>query len=109
MDSLRDDESQETPIWAVFGDLMAGLVGLFVLVLVWVLGLQLELTKSLEEEVAKRQVEEQRRLALEEALADPLAAGRVTFRDGRIGISGSVLFSLNSDQLQDEGRELLRS
>ena len=37
------------------------------------------------------------------------ASGRVTLRDGRIGISGSVLFSLNSAELQDEGRALLRS
>ena len=48
-------------------------------------------------------------MALEEALADPLATGRVTLRDGRIGISGSVLFSLNSDQLQPEGRALLHT
>ena len=52
---------------------------------------------------------EQRRQALEEALADPLAAGRVTLRDGKIGISGSVLFSLNSAELQEEGRELLHT
>ena len=71
------------------------------------IGYQLELSKSLEEEVAKRQAEEQRRLVLEEALADPLSSGRVTFQNGKIGISGSVLFSLNSDQLQEEGRELL--
>ena len=48
-------------------------------------------------------------MALERALSDPLAQGRVTLRDGRIGISGSVLFLLNSDQLQPEGRALLRS
>ena len=42
------------------------------------------------------------------ALADPLASGRVTFEDGRIGISGSVLFQLNSDQLQAEGVALLQ-
>ena len=47
--------------------------------------------------------------SLSEALAAPLASGRVTLRDGRIGISGSVLFSLNSAELQDEGRALLRS
>ena len=41
------------------------------------------------------------------ALAVPLASGRITLRDGRIGISGSVLFALNSDQLQPEGRALL--
>ena len=61
----------------------------------------------------KRQQEEQRRQALERALAIPLAKsltdGRVTLNNGRIGISGSVLFSFNSDQLQPEGRQLLKS
>lgn len=47
-------------------------------------------------------------MALEKALAGPLASGRVTLRDGRIGISGNVLFALNSDQLRPEGRQLLR-
>ena len=97
------------PVWAVFGDLMAGLLGAFVIILVGVLGVQLELVSSLEAEVKKRQVEEQRRQALEKALAIPLASGRVTFADGRIGISGSVLFALNSDQLQPEGRQLLKT
>jgi flagellar motor protein MotB len=109
MEELQQEESQDTPVWAIFGDLMAGVVGIFVLILVWVLGYQVELAQSLKEEVSKRQAEEQRRMALEEALADPLATGRVTLRDGRIGISGSVLFSLNSDQLEPEGRELLRT
>lgn len=106
---LEEVQEDSPPIWAIFGDLMSGLVGVFVLLLIWVIGYQLELSKSLEEEVAKRQAEEQRRLALEEALADPLSSGRVTFHNGKIGISGSVLFSLNSDQLQTEGRELLTS
>lgn len=106
LEELREDSP---PIWAIFGDLMSGLVGVFVLLLIWVIGYQLELSKSLEEEVAKRQAEEQRRLALEEALADPLSSGRVTFENGKIGISGSVLFSSNSDQLQTEGRTLLSS
>jgi flagellar motor protein MotB len=88
---------------------MSGLLGAFVLILVGVLGVQMELTSSLEAEVKKRQLEEQRRLALEKALAIPLAAGRVTLNNGRIGISGSVLFSLNSDQLQPDGRQLLKS
>lgn len=109
MEELEDGSSQSPPIWAIFGDLMSGLVGVFVLLLVWALGFQLELAQSLEQEIQKRQAEEQRRMALEEALADPLATGRVTLRDGRIGISGSVLFSSNSDQLQREGRELLRT
>lgn len=109
MEELDDSFAQETPIWAIFGDLMSAMVGVFVLFLVWALGFQLELAQTLEREVAKRHAEEQRRIALEEALADPLATGRVTLRDGRIGISGSVLFSLNSDELQPEGRELLRT
>ena len=106
---LDDGLDQEPPIWAIFGDLMTGLVGVFVLLLVWTLGFQLELSQTLEQEIQKREVAEQRRQALEAALADPLATGRVTLRDGRIGISGSVLFSLNSAELQDEGRELLHT
>ena len=106
---MEEIDSESPPVWAIFGDLMSGLVGVFVLLLVWVLGFQLELAQSLEQEVAKRQIEEQRRMALEQALADPLATGRVTLQNGRIGISGSVLFGLNSDQLQPEGKELLRT
>ncbi|WP_019530435.1 OmpA family protein [Dasania marina] len=109
MAQLNDQDSQSPPVWAIFGDLMSGLVGVFVLLLIWVLGFQLELSKTLEEEVAKRQASEQRRLALETALADPLASGRVTLNNGRIGISGSVLFSLNSAELQAQGRELLHT
>jgi len=109
MEELEEGISHSPPVWAIFGDLMSGLVGVFVLLLVWALGFQLELAQSLEREVEKRQAEEQRRMALEEALADPLATGRVTLREGRIGISGSVLFSLNSDKLQPEGRQLLRT
>ena len=109
MEQLEEGINQDTPVWAIFGDLMAGLVGVFVLLLVWTLGIQVELAQSLENEIQKRQAEEQRRIALEQALADPLATGRVTLQDGKIGISGSVLFSLNSDHLQPDGRELLRT
>ncbi len=109
MDELDADFEQTAPVWAVFGDLMSGLLGAFVLLLVVVVGVQLELASSLQAEVQKRQIEEQRRMTLEKALAGPLASGRVTLNNGRIGISGSVLFSLNSDQLQPEGRQLLKS
>ena len=109
MDDVDADLAQSAPVWAVFGDLMAGLLGAFVLILVGVLGLQLELASNLDAEVKKRQHEEQRRLTLEQALAAPLASGRVTLNNGRIGISGSVLFALNSDQLQPEGRQLLKT
>ena len=100
---------QTAPVWAVFGDLMSGLLGAFVLLLVGVLVVQLQLTNHLQDEVKKRQQEEQRRMSLEKALAIPLASGRITLNNGRIGISGRVLFSLNSDQLQPEGRQLLVS
>jgi len=109
MDDIDASVEQTAPIWPVFGDLMSGLLGAFVLLLVAVVGVQLELASSLEAEVQKRQIEEQRRMTLERALAVPLATGRVTLNNGRIGISGSVLFSLNSDQLQPEGRQLLQS
>ncbi|AFT68656.1 OmpA family protein [Alloalcanivorax dieselolei B5] len=109
MDELHDSQAQATPVWAIFSDLMAALVGIFVLITVWVIGIQLELSQSLQQEKARRQVEEQRRIALEDALRDPLSSGRITFHNGRIGISGSVLFALNSDVLQPQGEKLLSS
>ena len=106
-DILDDADGQTAPVWAVFGDLMAGLVGAFVLILVGVLVVQIDLVASLKQEVQKRQMAEQRRMALEKALAIPLASGRVTVSDGRIGISGSVLFATGSDALRPEGLQLL--
>ena len=109
MEQLEGGEQQSAPVWAIFSDLMAALVGILALILVWVIGIQLELSQSLAEEIEKREAEEQRRMALEQALEDPLTKGLVTFRDGRIGISGNVLFELNSDQLQAEGEQVLES
>lgn len=108
-DEIDGGAESPVPVWAVFGDLMSGLVGAFVLILVCALGVQLELATRLQAEVRQRQEEARRREALERALAGPLAAGRVTLQDGRIGISGSVLFAFNSAELQPEGRQLLRS
>lgn len=109
MDDSDASAEQAAPVWAVFGDLMSGLLGAFVLLLVGVLIAHLELATHLEAEVQKRQAEEQRRITLEKALAGPLASGRITLNNGRIGISGRLLFSLNSDQLQPDGRKLLLS
>ena len=108
-DEIELEAESTAPVWTAFGDLMSVLLGVFVLVLVGVIGVQLQLSNRLDEEVRQRQAEAQRRKTLEEALAVPLAAGRVTLVNGRIGIRGSVLFALNSDQLQPEGRDLLRS
>ena len=44
---------QRVPVWAVFGDLMSGLLGAFVLILVGVLVVQMELVASLNAEVAE--------------------------------------------------------
>ena len=110
-DTLGEADGGEhaAPVWAVFGDLMAGLVGAFVLILVGVLVVQMDLVASLQAEVHKREQSDQRRMALEKALAVPLQNGRVTLDNGRIGISGSVLFALNSDELRPEGRQILKS
>ena len=105
----HDGMEQTAPVWAVFGDLMAGLLGAFVLVLVGVLVVQMDLVANLNAEIQKRQAEEQRRMSLEKALAVPLQTGRVTLNNGRIGISGNVLFPVNSDELRPEGRQLLKS
>ena len=109
MHELDTDHEQGAPAWMAFGDLMSGLLGAFVLLLVGVMAVQLELASSLESEIAKRQAEEQRRQTLEQVLAVPLATGRITLSNGRIGISGRLLFALNSDKLQPEGRQLLKS
>jgi len=108
-DEIELDSESTATTWAAFGDLMAVLLGAFVLILAGVIGIQLQLSRQLDEEVRQRQVEAAKLKTLEQALAAPLAAGRVTVINGRIGISGNVLFALNSDQLQPEGRELLQS
>ncbi|HRD99245.1 MAG TPA: hypothetical protein PLA97_22920, partial [Rubrivivax sp.] len=73
-DEFDEGASFAAPVWAVFGDLMAGLVGAFVLILVFGLGMQLDLAERLKAEMQQRQAEAQRRQALEQALAGPLAA-----------------------------------
>lgn len=103
------DVDATSATWISFADLMTGLLGAFVLLLVGVMAAQLDMASQLEVEVQKRQIEEQKRLSLENALAIPLASGRITLNNGRIGISGKLLFKLNSDQLEPEGRQLLKS
>ena len=106
---LPEDESLDaSPIWPAFGDLMACLFGLFVLFFVWTVGIEATLARDLTREKTARAAEALRREALERALAGPLATGRITLVDGRIGIRGSVLFALNSAELRDEGAQVLR-
>jgi flagellar motor protein MotB len=103
------DVEATSATWISFADLMTSLLGAFVLLLVGVMAAQLDMASQLEVEVQKRQIEEQKRLSLENALAIPLASGRITLNNGRIGISGKLLFKVNSDQLEPEGRQLLKS
>jgi len=101
-------------VWLVFGDLMAGLMGLFVLFFVVAIWFQVDLTAELnaaeaarvEAQAAAAEADE-RLLTLEAALAAPLASGRITLEDGRIAIAGSVLFDLYSADLRGEGASLL--
>jgi flagellar motor protein MotB len=104
---VEEETSMGAPVWPAFGDLMACLFGLFVLFFVWMIAFQVDLTRDLDLERAQHAAEAARREALERALAGPLADGRITLVDGRIGIRGSVLFGLNSAELAPEGRSLL--
>ncbi len=102
------EEAEEPAVyWPVFGDLMACLFGLFVLFFVWAISFQVDLTRDLEAERKSRAAEAARLEALEKALAGPLAEGRITLVDGRIGIRGSVLFASSSAELEPEGAKLL--
>ena len=65
MEDIDAGMEQTAPVWAAFGDLMSGLLGAFVLLLVGVLVVQMQMAAHLEDEVKKRQVEEQRRMTLE--------------------------------------------
>ena len=104
----REAAGEGGHVWVVYGDLMAGLLGMFVLFFVVAIWFQVDLTVELEAEQAARVEASSRLASLEAALAAPLAAGRITLEDGRIGIAGSVLFDLYSAELRDEGAALLR-
>lgn len=106
---LPDEQQDESalPIWAAFGDLMACLLGVFVLFFVWVVSFEVSMAHDLASERAQRQLATDRLETLQSALAGPLRAGLITLVDGRIGIRGSVLFDLNSAELRAGGRALL--
>lgn len=124
----HEEDEHGSPVWTVFGDLMAGLFGLFVLFFMWAITFQTDLAhtleakeadlqaqqavlvqkeQALEAERAARKKDRARLDALERALAGPLSKGLITLTEGRIGIRGSVLFSSNSAGLTREGRQLL--
>jgi outer membrane protein OmpA-like peptidoglycan-associated protein len=103
-----EEESGATmPVWAAFGDLMACLLGVFVLFFTWIVSFEVSMATDLEAEREGRIAATDRLRELESALAGPLNAGLITFADGRIGIRGSVLFDVNAAHLRSEGRALL--
>lgn len=103
-----DEESGASlPVWAAFGDLMACLVGVFVLFFVWIVSFEVSMAHDLAAERKQLLAATDRLATLESALAGPLRAGLITFVKGRIGIRGSVLFDLNSAELRAPGRVLL--
>lgn len=133
---MDEEEGSSGPVWMTFADLMSSLLGVFVLLMLWIVVFQADLAKSLEdaraerEEAvaqaataeAKRRLEAERRAALEAkanqarqrlvdleaALAGSLAAGRVTLSpEGRIGIAGSLLFDLYSAELTPAGSAII--
>lgn len=139
----EDDGSEQPHVWMAFADLMAGLLGVFVLLFVWMVVFQTDLAGDLEvAEQARATAEQAResaeaaqaRLALEkaleaerrkaaeqaialerarvaglhDALARSLAHGGISLSDdGRIGITGSVLFDLNQARLRPDGARIL--
>lgn len=96
------------PAFAALSDLLACVLGIFVLFFVWVVSFEVTTAEQLEHERAERVHATDRLRELETALAGPLRAGLITFAGGTIGIRGSVLFDLNSAQLRPQGSALLR-
>ena len=102
-----EDTHDEMPVWPAFGDVMACLFGIFVLFFVWAIAVQASLTQDLKDEKAARVEEGKKQVRMDAVFARSVAAGRVTLRDGKVGIGGSVLFKLNSSELSGEGRNVL--
>jgi flagellar motor protein MotB len=95
------------PVFAAFSDLLACVLGIFVLFFVWVVSFEIHMAGELEHERAQRVQATDRLHELQTALAGPLREGLITFVDGTIGIRGNVLFDLNSAQLRSQGDALL--
>jgi flagellar motor protein MotB len=96
------------PVYAAFSDILACVLGIFVLFFVWVVGFEVSMAGELERERAERMSATDRVRKLESALAGPLRQGLITFVGGTIGIRGNVLFDLNSAELRGGGEALLR-
>lgn len=113
MDDMEHDGS--LPVWPVFADVLACLAGLVVLLFVWAVISQIDLSQQLFAEKVRVRTEQEalaretaRVAALEKALAVPIADGRITLDGARVGIRGSVLFPLMSAEMSEEGKGLVQ-
>ena len=103
----ESEDAQSLPVFAAFSDLLACVLGIFVMFFVWVVSFEVNLMGELERERTQREQATERLHELESALAGPLSQGLITLVDGAIGIRGSVLFDLNSAELRGAGASLL--
>jgi flagellar motor protein MotB len=108
MFQLESEDEPSLPVFAAFSDVLACVLGIFVLFFVWVVSIEANMAGELERERAERASADDRLRKLESALAGPLSQGLITFADGTIGIRGSVLFDVNSAELRPDGESLLR-
>lgn len=102
-----DSNAGTATVWAAVGDLMACLVGLFVLMFVALVASQVSLASDLAVVEAERDTVNERVVELEQAFAGFAGEGRIAIEGGRIGIAGELLFAFGSARLTPEGRELL--
>jgi len=107
-DSDGMDATPAWYIWPAIADIMVCLLGIFVLLFVWSTVLQIEVEAKLKSEQEARQAEAKRLEVLEQALAKPVAEGRITLSGGRIAMQGSVLFKLGSAELSSEGHAIIQ-
>ena len=104
---LDEDGDNHAPIFVAFSDLLACVLGIFVLFFVWIVSFEVSMASELARERKERVQVTDQLLELRTALAGPLRAGLITFVNGTIGIRGSVLFDTASAELRPEGQALM--
>ena len=104
----ESEEEASLPVFAALSDVLASVLGIFVLFFVAVVSIEANMAGELERERAERASADDRLRKLEAALAGPLKSGLITFAGGTIGIRGSVLFDVNSADLRSDGESLLQ-
>jgi outer membrane protein OmpA-like peptidoglycan-associated protein len=105
--ALDQDGDNNAPVFVAFSDLLACVLGIFVLFFVWIVSFEVSMASELAKERAESVQAKGQLQELKTALAGPLRAGLITFVNGTIGIRGSVLFDTASAELRPEGIALL--